>query len=77
MAKNLWTSNRRLYLTKDGRVVEADDPARATLLVPIGGTILLADAERYGLITPPEPVKAKAPAANKAKAGPAENKGGA
>lgn len=88
MASNMWTADRRLYLDKDGKVVEADDPSRASLLVAQGGTIPLADAERYGLIkvTPavienvqpqaPEggdAQKMKAAPANKAKAAP-ENK---
>lgn len=51
MASNLWTADRRLYLDKDGKVVEADDPTRQSLLVATGGTIPLADAERYGLVT--------------------------
>lgn len=51
MASNLWTADRRLYLDKDRKVVEADDPTRQSLLVAQGGTIPLADAERYGLIT--------------------------
>lgn len=79
MASNLWTSDRRLYLDKDGKVVEADDPTRQSLLVAQGGTIPLADAQRYGLTTPIAPAapgdeqKAKAAPANKAKAAP-ENK---
>lgn len=83
MASNMWTSNRRLYLDKDGKVVEAGDPTKQSLLVAAGGTIPLADAERYGLITvtpavvapvaPAAPEKAAAPKANKAKA-PGENK---
>lgn len=74
MASNLWTADRRLYLDKDGKVVEADDPTRQSLLVAVGGTIPLADAERYGLVTVKvAEVKAKPAAANKAKA-PGENK---
>lgn len=75
MASNMWTSERRLYLDQDGNVVEADDPKRASLLVGQGGQLPLADAERYGLLEKAEQaeVKAVAPKANKAKAGP-ENK---
>lgn len=74
MASNMWTADRRLYLDKDGKAVEADDPARVSLLVAAGGTIPLSDAERYGLVTvTPAEVKAKAPTPNKAKAAP-ENK---
>lgn len=88
MASNLWTSDRRLYLDKDGKVVEADNPTRLSLLVAAGGTIPLADAERYGLVTvtpaviesvkpeaPEDELKTKAPAPdNKAKAKAPENK---
>lgn len=83
MAANMWTSNRRLYLDKDGKVVEADDPTRQSLLVAAGGSIPLADAERYGLVTVtpaviatvmPEAEKAKAAPDNKAKAKAPENK---
>lgn len=82
MASNLWTSDRRLYLDKAGKAVEADDPSRVSLLVAAGGTIPLADAEKYGLVTvtpavvavvAPEGEKAKAATANKAKA-PGANK---
>lgn len=69
MASNLYTADRRLYLDKDGKVVEADDPTRTRLLVAAGGTMPLEDAERYGLIGD----KAKAPEANKA-AAPKANK---
>ena len=51
MASNMWTSDRRIYLTKDGKPVEAGDPNAAQLLVAAGGQIPLADAEKYGLVT--------------------------
>jgi len=83
MATNLWTADRRLYLNADGKAVEADDPTRQSLLVAQGGTIPLADAEKYGLVTivpaqianiaPAPEEKAKAAPTNKAKAAP-ENK---
>lgn len=83
MASNMWTSDRRLYLNAEGKAVEADDPTRIKLLVAAGGSIPLADAERYGLVTvtpavveavkPQSDEKAKAPAANKA-AAPKANK---
>lgn len=74
MASNLWTADRRLYLDQSGKVVEADDPTRVTLLVAEGGTIPLADAERYGLVAvEPQQVKAIKPEANKSKKAP-ENK---
>lgn len=48
--KNLWTADRRLYLDRAGKVVEADDPTRATLLVAgPGATIPYAQAETLGL----------------------------
>jgi predicted O-methyltransferase YrrM len=73
MATNLWTADRRLYLDAAGKVVEADNPARASLLVAQGGTILMDDAIRYGLVAEP---KAAAPAAaNKAVRPAAQNKG--
>ena len=43
-------SDRRLYLDAEGKVVEADDPNRATLLVSEGGTLPMEDARRYGLL---------------------------
>ncbi len=83
MAKNLWTADRRLYLDKDGKAVEADDPTRTRLLVAQGATLPLEEAERLGLVTAPAPPaaveapqaeeKAKPPAPNKAR-GPAPNK---
>ena len=73
MASNMWTSDRRLYLDKDGNVVEADDPSRVSLLVAKGGTVPLIDAERYGLVEVTHEVKAKSAPANKARK-PGENK---
>lgn len=40
---------RRLYLTLDGEVVEANDPRRHTLLAASGLTISQADVARYGV----------------------------
>lgn len=78
MASNMWTSDRRLYLNAEGEAVEADDPTRIKLLVAAGGSIPLADAERYGLVTVTPAVvtpaeKAKEKPANKA-AAPKANK---
>jgi hypothetical protein len=82
MASNVWTASERLYLTKDGRAVKADDPDRASLLVPAGGTLPLERARELGLVTDaaqaepvaePNPIK-RAPSANKVKAVPAEEK---
>jgi hypothetical protein len=81
MAESTWIADRRLYLDKDGKVVESDDPTRATLLVPAGGSIPRARARSLGLIVeeqapPPEIVapSEKTPKPNKAKT-PGENKG--
>ena len=50
MATTTWTSDRRLYLDRNGKVVQSDDPARATLLVPVGGTLPLERARSLGLV---------------------------
>jgi hypothetical protein len=76
MAVSTWTANRRIYLDQHGRAVEADDPARASLLVPAGGTLPLERARALGLVADPEP---PAPAGkpspkNKLKAAPDANK---
>ena len=71
--ENVWTSDRRLYLDKDGNVVEQDDPNRVELLVGIGGTLLTERAQALGLIDAP---KAKnAPPATKAVTKAPANKG--
>lgn len=69
--RNQWTADRRLYLDKDGHVVEANDPARARLLVAAGNTISLDEAERLGLT---EAKARQGPAENKLRQGPSENK---
>jgi hypothetical protein len=46
----MFTANRRIYLDGEGKVVEADNPARATLLIAEGQTMPIADARRYGLV---------------------------
>lgn len=77
MATNIWTADRRLYLDKDGKVVETDSPDRASLLVPAGGTLPLERARALGLVVeeaPTEQPKAKPTPANKVKPGPAETK---
>lgn len=86
MAANTWTANRRLYLNKAGTVVEADDPARTSLLVAEGGSLPLEQARALGLVnvtpevveetemaSPSEKAKADAPS-NKARAKAPENK---
>lgn len=76
MAESTWTADRRLYLDKDGKVVEADDPNRASLLVAEGGQLPLADAKRLGLVeVAPAEIKAIAPKPNKARTKAPENKG--
>jgi hypothetical protein len=56
----VWTSNRRLFLASDGvTVVEASDPRKATLLVPVGGTLPMERAKALGLV--PEPASEPAP----------------
>lgn len=45
-----WTSDRRIYLDKDGGVVENDDPKKLTLLVAEGGTLPMEKAVGYGLV---------------------------
>lgn len=54
MATNIWTADRRLYLDKDGKPVEADDPGRATLLVNAGGSIPIERAKALGLVAQAE-----------------------
>jgi hypothetical protein len=74
-----WIADRRLYLDKDGNMVEADNPARVRLLIHTGQTMTEADARKYGLINN-EPVaetaeKAMSPSpANKARVASTENK---
>lgn len=62
-----YIANRRLYLDKDGKVVEANDPTRATLLVGVGGALPEARARELGLIDDEGKAKA-APSQNKARA---------
>lgn len=45
-----YVSGRRLYLDKDGKVVEADSPDRLTLLVGENGTLSHARAVEVGLV---------------------------
>jgi hypothetical protein len=48
--KNSYTADRRLYLDKDGKVVEANDPNKVSLLVSAGGVLPYEAALQYGLI---------------------------
>lgn len=45
----MWTSNRRLYLDKDGQVVEDGDPAAVELLAGAWDRIPLQQAQDLGL----------------------------
>lgn len=45
-----YVADRNLYLDADGNVVEADDPAKQTLLVAKGGKITYAYARAMGLL---------------------------
>lgn len=49
-----YTSQERLYLDADEKVVSADDPTRLTLLVPEGGTLTPEQVRKYGLMDKPE-----------------------
>jgi len=73
-----WIADRRIYLDAQGNAVEANDPAKATLLVPVGGTLPLERARALGLVptpaAPPEPAKAKIAPANKGRRAPTEDK---
>lgn len=71
MADTTWTANRRLYLDKNGKAVEADDPARVSLLVAAGAAIPLAQARALGLV---EEKAASTPPETKLRPGPIENK---
>lgn len=47
----MWISDRRLFLTVDrSRVVTAEDPAAAFLLVGEGGSLPMTEAIQYGLV---------------------------
>lgn len=47
-----FASSERLYLTKEGEVVGADDSRRVELLVKAGGTLPAARAVELGLVEP-------------------------
>ncbi len=50
MRVGIWKADRRLYLDRAGKVVEATDPTRAMLLVPEGGTLPMDRALDLGLV---------------------------
>lgn len=56
----VWISDRRLFLDRDGRVVEEGNPAKATLLVRAGGSLPHDRAEQLGLVSDPPPPAASA-----------------
>jgi hypothetical protein len=58
-----YKSDRRLYLTRDDKVVEEGDPTAAFLLVGEGGELEDSIAQQYGLANAPAEAKAvdKAP----------------
>lgn len=75
----VWTADRRLYLAADGvTVVEEGDSRRASLLVPVGGTLPMERARELGLITEAAPAaeepRGKPTPANKLKKQPSEDK---
>jgi pyruvate/2-oxoglutarate dehydrogenase complex dihydrolipoamide acyltransferase (E2) component len=81
-----YISDKRLYLDKDGKVVDENDPNRTTLLVPAGGRLPTERAEELGLtsleleenpkeVKPGENKAVSAPSATKAAAAKAEELG--
>lgn len=44
-----FVADRDLYADKDGKVVEADDPAKVTKIASKGSTVSDADVQKYGL----------------------------
>lgn len=53
-----YKSDRRLFLDRDGKVVEDGDPTAAFLLVGEGGELEDAIAQQYGLVNAPADAKA-------------------
>lgn len=45
-----YTSDKRLCLSADGKVVDCDSPQAASVLVGEGGTLSDEDAKKYGLV---------------------------
>lgn len=54
-----YVADRRLFLDKDGKVVEENDPTKASLLVGVGGTLPYDRAQALGLIDYEEKVTIK------------------
>jgi hypothetical protein len=57
--KTDWVADRRLYLDKDGNVVEGKGPNRVSLLVAAGCTMPIDTARKYGLVKDAEPEPAQ------------------
>lgn len=56
-----YTSDKRLYLTREGEVVEEGDERAATLLVGAGGQLSDEQAAQYGLTGKREAAPQEAP----------------
>jgi pyruvate dehydrogenase E2 component (dihydrolipoamide acetyltransferase) len=72
-----YIASARLYLDKDGKVVDENDPNRASLLVPAGGRLPVERAEELGLtkeLTLEESPKEVKPGENKMVTGPQATK---
>lgn len=54
-----YVADRRLFLDKDGKVVEENDPTKVSLLVGIGGTLPYDRAQALGLIDYEEKITIK------------------
>lgn len=67
-ARGTYTLPRRLYLDKAGKVVEANDPARQTLLGTAGFTIPAERARELGLLDEPQPEPVQAAPTDEKKA---------
>lgn len=59
--KTDWVADRRLYLDKDGNVVEGKGSNRVSLLVAAGCTMPIEQARKYGLVKAAEPEHALVP----------------
>lgn len=50
-----YTSDKRVYVDKAGKVVDEKDPARHSLLVAVGGSIPMETARAAGLLSEESP----------------------
>lgn len=55
MGEQPYIADRTLYLDANGKVVEADDPAKLTKLISPGLPLPMARARELGLVPEPEP----------------------